>query len=458
MTAAATQHATHTAPQGTSRRAFLSAGAKAAAASALAGMAIPRAYAAADNTIRLALIGCGGRGSGAVANAFDPPNGPLKLVAMADLFDNRLRNSYDALSKKYGEKIDVPPERRFVGFDSYKKAIDCLRPGDVAMLTAYCGFRGTHLDYAVQKGVNVFMEKPFASDPVGVRRIIKLSAEADKKNLKIGCGLMCRHSASRQALIQKIRDGVLGDVILSRATRMGPLGHLGRKPQNENEVLWQIRNRIHVYWSGGGVLQDFSIHLVDECCWIKDAWPVSAQGFGGRIPHSTDCGQNLDAYSIEYTFPDGTRSLAYARYAAGTEGAFHTFLHGSKCAAQFSGQTHAPTVQIYKDQRISDDNVAWRPEPERVSPYNAEWHVLVDAIRNNKKHNEAQRGAYADLALLMGRAAVHSGKTVTWDKMLASNFSICKDIDALNENSTPPLKPDDQGRLPVPVPGAWTEV
>jgi len=453
-----TQHTSDAKPRDLSRRNFLSAGGKAAAASALAGMVLPRAYAADDYTIRLALIGCGGRGSGAVQNAFDRPNGPVKLVAMADLFENRLKGSCEALGKRFGDKVEVPPERQFIGFGAYKKAIDCLRPGDVAMLTAYCGFRAVHLEYAVQKGVNVFMEKPFAVDPVGVRRIIKAGEAAEKKNLKVGCGLMCRHSSARQALIRKIRDGAVGDVILSRAIRMGPFGHLGRKPENENDVLWQVRNRIHVFWSGGGVLHDFSIHHVDECCWIKDAWPVSAQGFGGRIPNSGDCGQNLDAYTIEYTFPDGSKSLLYARYAAGTEGAFETYLHGSKCAAQFSGQTHAPTVQIYKDQRISDDNIAWKPEPERISPYDAEWHVLVDAIRNDKKHNEAQRGAYADLALLMGRAAVHSGKKITWEQALASNYTICKDIDTLNENSVPPIKADAQGHLPAPIPGAWSEI
>lgn len=458
MASQSTKQSFGSTPREVSRRNFLAAGGKAAAASALAGMTLPRAYAAEDSTIHLAVIGCGGRGSGAVQNAFDPPNGQVKLVAMADLFDSRLKNSHDAMSKKATKQVDVPPERQFIGFDAYKKAIDCLRPGDVAMLTAYCGFRATHLEYAIRKGVNVFMEKPFAVDPLGVRRIIKLGEEAEKKNLKIGCGLMCRHSSARKALIQKIRDGALGDVIVSKATRMGPFRHLGRKPENENEVLWQIRNRIHVFWTGGGVFHDFSIHHVDEVCWLKDAWPVSAQGFGGRIPNSDDCGQNLDAYSVEYTFADGTKALVYARYAEGTDAAFDTFLHGSKCAAQFSGQTHAPTVAIYKDQRISDDNIAWKPDPERISPYNAEWHVLIDAIRNDKKHNEAKRGAYSDLAFLMGRAAVHSGKTITWDQAMASHFTICKDIDTLNENSAPPIRADAQGRLPAPIPGLWSEI
>ncbi|MCY3023901.1 MAG: gfo/Idh/MocA family oxidoreductase, partial [Planctomycetota bacterium] len=303
-----------------------------------------------------------------------------------------------------------------------------------------------------------FMEKPFASDPAGVKRVLKAAEAAEKKNLKIGCGLMCRHSSARQALIQKIRDGAMGDILLCRAIRMGPFGYMGRKPANENELLWQIRNRIHVFWSGGGVFHDFSIHLVDECCWIKDAWPVKAEGFGGRVPNSPDCGQNLDAYSIEYTFADGAKAMAYARYSPGTDGAFETFVHGTKCAAQFSGAVHAPTVHMYKDQRTANDNIVWRPDTEKRSPYNVEWDVLLDAIRRDRKHNEATRGAYADLTFLMGRAAVHSGKTITWEQALASNFSICKDIDTLNENSAPPIKADAQGRLPAPVAGVWSEI
>jgi predicted dehydrogenase len=302
------------------------------------------------------------------------------------------------------------------------------------------------------------MEKPFAADPGGIKRIIAAGEAAEKKNLKIGCGLMCRHSLSRQALIQKMRDGEMGQIILCRAIRMGPFGQMAKKPPQENEVLWQVKNRIHVFWTGGAVFQDFTIHLVDECCWIKNAWPAKAEGFGGRIPGSKDCGQNLDSYSIEYTFPDGTKAQCFARYAAGTESAFYTFAHGTKCAAQFSGNVHAPTVRMYKDQRYGDDNIAWEPEKEPISPYVQEWNVLLDAIRNDKPHNESKRGAYADLALLMGRSAVHMGRTITWEEMLKSDYTICKNLDTLNENGEPPLKLDAEGRLPCPVPGSYKDV
>ena len=175
--------------------------------------AVPRMFAAEDNTIRLALIGCGGRGSGAVVNAMESPNGPVKLWAMADLVEQRLTAAHGHLSRKLGDRVDVPPERQFVGFDAYRKAIDCLRPGDVALLTTRAYPRPTHLDYAVEKGVNVFMEKSFAPDPGGLKRMIRAGERAEKKNLKIAAGVMCRHSVARQALIQKIRDGELGGAL-----------------------------------------------------------------------------------------------------------------------------------------------------------------------------------------------------------------------------------------------------
>ena len=287
-----------------SRRGFMRDSFRITAASALAGVAIPRVHAGEDNTIRLALIGCGGRGSGAVANAMAagglvmdnqyraedeenaPSSGPVKLVAMADLLQSRLDSSHKALSKLLGDNIDVPEERRFRGFDAYKKAIDCLKPGDVAMLTTHAAFRVPHLEYAVEKGVNVFMEKDFAADPGGIQKIVQLGEAAEKKNLKIATGLMCRHSSARQALIQKIRDGEMGDTQLIRAYRMGGNYRMGPFPGGENELLWQLRpgHPYQLLWSSGGIFIELMIHQIDECFWIKDSWPVSAHGIGGGLP------------------------------------------------------------------------------------------------------------------------------------------------------------------------------
>ena len=462
----------------TPRREFIKQTAQFAAASALAGIALPRVHAAEDNTIQLALIGCGGRGSGAVANAMSAgglvlgdeagrkradglaPAGPIKLVAMADLLPERLQQSHAALTAALGDAVDVPQERRFPGFDAYRKAIDCLRPGDVAILATHAGFRAVHLEYAVEKGVNVFMEKNFAPDPGGVKKILRAGEAAEKKNLKIGCGLMCRHSTARQALIQRIRDGALGDTLLIRAYRMDPGYGMGPFDRKENELLWQLRpgQPYKFLWSSGGIFIELMIHQIDECFWIKDSWPVSAHGVGGRFATSTDCSQNLDSYSIEYTFADGTKALVTGRYIPNCFNDFVTYVHGTKCAARFSGSIHASNSQIYKDQNISEDNVAWKPEKETVNPWQGEWDVLLDAIRHDRPHNEARRAALTNLGAIMGRAAVHTGAVVTWEEAMASNFEFCSHAASLTADSPAPVQADANGRYPAPVPGAWKEI
>ncbi len=442
----------------TSRREFLQQSGKVVAGSALAGVAIPRVHAGEDNTIRLALIGCGGRGSGAVVDACASPCGPVKLVAMADIFEARLASAHRSLAAQFGSRIEVPPERRFTGFTAYQNAIDCLRPGDVAMLTGYAGFRPRQLEYAVEKGVNVFMEKSFATDPPAVRRVIKAGEAAEKKNLKIAAGLMCRHSKNRQELIKRIRAGQLGDLQLIRAYRMEPVGPLGRRRPDENELYWQIRNFTRFYWVSGGLFAEMDIHQIDEICWLKDAYPVSAHGIGGRAADSTDCSQNLDSFSIEWTFADGAKALDVVRYLPNCHNEFATYVHGTRCAAQFSGNIHAGTVQTYKDQRIFPDNIDWKAEKEEYTPWQAEWNALLDAIRNDRPHNEARRAALSNLADIMGRAAVHSGKIITWEEAMASNFQFCPSIDALTDQSPAPVKADAQGRYPVPIPGKWSEI
>lgn len=442
----------------TTRRDFLKQTGRLAAASALAGVALPPVHAAESHTLRLALIGCGGRGSGAVANALESPFGPVELVAMADLFGDKLARAYENLTRQFGAKINVPADRQFVGFDAYRRAIDCLQPGDIAICATHAAFRPAHVEYAVHKGCHVFMEKTFAPDPGGVRRIRRAGELARQKNLKIAAGLMCRHSTARQAMIEKIRDGAMGQIQLIRAYRMDGGHGLGPFRGGESELLWQIRRPAHFLWASAGLFLELMIHQIDECCWLKDAWPVSAHGVGGRSPNSGDCGQNFDSYSVEYTFADGTKAWVTGRYISNCHNDFATFVHGTKCAGQFSGNIHAPTVQIYRDQRIAPDNLAWRPEKERVNPWQAEWDVLLNAIRTDRPHNEAERAADANLAAIMGRAAVHCGKIVTWEEMVASGFQFCPDVDTMNADSPAPVRADAQGRYPTPVPGAWTEL
>jgi predicted dehydrogenase len=453
------EHRSQPSSQPCTRRQALKTGSAVAVASTLAGVRVPRVHAAEDNTIRLALIGCGGRGRGAVANALSVPNsGPVKLVALADLFEEKLPASQKTLERSFGDKIDVPPERQFAGFDAYRQAIDCLGPGDVALLTGYAYCRGTHLDYAVRAGVNVFMEKSFAADPGGCQRMLQIGQQAEGKNLKIAAGLMCRHSVNRQALIQRIRDGVMGDITLIRAYRMAGGRALRPCPPDQNEIAYQIRNRMFFPWASAGLLSEYMIHQIDECCWLKDGWPVAAHGVGGRAPNNDSCGQNFDTYGIEYTFADGATALVTGRYISGCKNDFVTYAHGTKNAAQFSGTVHRGTVRTYRDQRIDDNTITWEAPPETFSAHQAEWNVMIDAIRNDRPHNETQRAIYANLATIMGRAAVHSGRTVTWDEVTRSNFQFCDALDELSFESTPPVRADANGRYPAPVPGQWNEI
>jgi hypothetical protein len=216
--------------------------------------------------------------------------------------------------------------------------------------------------------------------------------------------------------------------------------------------------RIHLHWIGSGHMVDNLIHQIDECCWIKDAWPVECHGMGGRAADSQDCGQNIDTYSMEYTFADGTKAFCGFRRMRKTRSDFATYIHGTKCAAQFSGNVHAATVHLFKDQRIARSNIAWTPTKDAHSPWQYEWNNLIKSIREDRKHNELKRACYSDLATLMGRAAVHLGETVTWDDMMASRFQFCDTLDKLDANSPVPVRADAQGRFPAPVPGEWKEI
>jgi predicted dehydrogenase len=442
------------------RRQFLKRGGSLAAGATVLGSIAPSIFAGEDNTIRLALIGCGGRGNGAVGDALSVPDGgPVKLYAMADTIRAKIDSSYKALREKFRDKIDVTEDRKFVGFKAYKQAIDILRPGDVAMCTTRSYIRPLHVEYAISKGINVFMEKPFASDPGGLHRILRADAVAKSKNLKVAAGLQCRHSPARQALIEKIRNGEMGEIPLIRANRLGGSGWLRSQGDNSNVLMNQLQfGRIHLFWIGSGHMVDNLIHQIDECCWIKDAWPVSVVGMGGREPHSTDHGQNLDVYSMEYTYPDGTKAFCGFRRANNTLTEFATFIHGTKCAAQFSGRTHAATVHMFKDQRIEKDNISWTPIKDAYSPWQYEWNVFIESIRKDRPHNEIKRAIYSDLTSLMGRAACHTGQEVTWNQIMDSKFQFCNYLDELDYDSPVPVKADAKGQFPFPIPGRWQEI
>ncbi len=430
---------------------------KAAATSAFAGMVIPPIYAYEDNTIRIALVGCGGRGTGAVHDAFTAKAGPVKLHAMADVFSDRLESSAERLEKAFPDRFEANKDRRFVGFEAYKAAVDLLKPGDIAIFATPPAFRWAHFGYAIQKGVNVFMEKPVTVDGPSTRRMLALATQSENKKLKVGVGLMCRHCSVRQELHDKIKDGLIGDILALRAYRMhGPVGTALTKPmpKGQNELEFQIRNFHGFLWASGGCYSDFYIHNIDESCWMKDAWPVKAQGNGGRTYRDGYIDQNFDAYSVEYTFGDGTKLFFEGRTMDGCHQEFSSYAHGSKGSAIISQSGHFPTkARAFKGQNFVNSDVIWRGPKDEPNPYHLEWQHLLDAIRQDKPYNEARRGAEASLVTAMGRMACHSGKVITYDEALNSEQDLGGEVDKLTINGPAPVRADANGKYPIPQPG-----
>ena len=443
-----------------SRRDFLKNTGRIAAASTLVAGATSHVYAGEDNTIQVALVGCGGRGTGAAKNALSVKNGPIKLVAMADAFEDRLSSSYSSIKRSFAadpEKIDVPEDRKFIGFDAYKKAIDCLKPGDVVIFATPPAFRWVHFTYAIEKGINVFMEKPVTVDGPTSRKMFALGEQSVKKNLKVGVGLMCRHCDARRELFDRIQAGEIGDILELRAYRMaGPTGSAatGPAPAGQSELEHQIR-RFHAFlWASGGAYSDFLIHNIDECCWMKDAWPVEAKASGGRHYRGDDVDQNFDTYSVEYTFADGTKLLLNGRTMPGCHQEFASYAHGTKGSAIISTSSHSPAkCRIYKGYNIKEDEMVWAfPQPE-TSPYQLEWNHLIDAIRNDKPYNEVKRGVEASLVTSMGRMAAHTGQVITWDNILNSEHEFAPTVAELKLDGPAPLLADSSGLYPTPLPG-----
>jgi predicted dehydrogenase len=454
-------------PSPLNRRTFLKTSGIAVGASALSGIALPKVFAQGSDRLQIALIGCGGRGTGAAVNALGQVGAP-KLVAMADVFQAKLDRSYNSIKAKFQDQVDVPEERRFIGFDGYKHAIDCLKKGDIAIFTTPLAFRWVHFQYAIEKGIHVFMEKPVTADGPTSRRMLELGKKASEKNLKVGVGLMSRHSHAMQELYGRIQDGEIGDITFMRGYRMqGVIGSAFSEPWpgEPNELLWQI-SRFHSFlWASGGAFSDFYIHHVDHLCWLKNSWPVKCQGVGGRTVRTAPGGkpyvdQNFDSYSVEYTFEDGTKLFMDGRCMNGALPLYSSFAHGTKGMAVVSknGDCGRPS-STYKGQSPTKDNLLWTsPDPKIADdPYFNEWEDLMGAIRNDKPYNEVERGVMASLVTSMGRYATHTAQEVTLNEMLNHEHEYAPDVDKLTMDSPAPVKADSKGLYPVPEPGIKTK-
>jgi predicted dehydrogenase len=430
-----------------SRRDFLKSGTAVAAGVGLAGgLNIARtAHAAGGEELKVALIGCGGRGTGAASQAL-LTEGPVKLWAMADLSAEKLETSrknlqagceasYDrAKVKGFRDQVDVPPERRFVGLDAYQKAI--ASGVDVVILATPPGFRPIHYAAAIAAGKNVFMEKPCCIDAPGFRTLMATNKLADKKNLKVVVGLQRRYQTSYINGIKKIHDGKIGEVLLQRAYwNSGEVWLRERKP-NETEMEYQLRNWYHFVWLCGDNICEQHVHNLDVCNWVKNAHPVKANGMGScvqRYKHhdpKTGSGQIFDWHFVEFTYKDGSTMYSQCRQMPDTWTNVSEAIHGTK--GQSNGQSGGQGAR---------------------NPYEQEHVVLFEAIRKNRKHNDGWYGATSSFTAVLGRMATYSGRVVHWDEAVAKGPSEMPKRFALD--AQPRALPDKDGLYPIPVPGIY---
>lgn len=442
---------------GNSRRSFIQTAAIGAAGSSLLlnSPLMRNAHAAGrDETLKVALIGCGGRGTGAAVQALHT-EGPVKLWAMADAFENRLQLSLKSLQKglparydrdktgSLADRIDVPPERQFIGLDAYKKAIDS--GVDVVILTGPPGFRPQHFEYAVKAGKHVFMEKPVATDAHGIRRVLAAAKQAQEKNLKVGVGLQRHHQASYQEALRRINDGQIGDLISMRcfwntsAPAKTPVG----PEESISELQHQVRNWYFFDWLSGDHICEQHVHNLDVCNWVKGAHPIKAEGMGGRQVRTGKLYGNIyDHHAVIYTYPDGTTMHSYCRQIPGCSNRVAEIVEGTK------GHADLDSVRCVLS---SGSDTLWQSERGGKNPYQVENDVLYHAIRNDLPHNEAENGAFSTMTAIIGRMATYSGQVIDWDKALASELRLT--TDAEDWSAEAPIKPLEDGSYRIAMPG-----
>ena len=397
-----------------SRRDFLKTSAV-AGGGLLGGLSLARsAHAGSDDTIKIGLVGCGGRGTGAIRDALSTKHN-IKLVAMGDAFEDRLNGSLNNIQKEgdFKAKIDVPKDRQFVGFDAYKLV---LASGvDLVILATPPGFRPIHFAAAVEAGKHVFMEKPVAVDAPGVRAVLAAAAEAKKKNLGVGVGLQRRHQKGYIETIQRLRDGAIGDIVTMRAYWNGGGVWVHPREQGQTEMQYQMRNWYYFNWLCGDHIVEQHIHNLDVINWLKDAYPVRGQGMGGRqVRTGPDYGEIYDHHAVEFEYKDGSRMFSYCR-------------HIPNCWDSVSehAQGTSGTVDIGGYRIDGKDGTKWSHRGRGDgNPYVVEHDDLLNSIRSGKPYNEAEYGALSTMTAIFGRMCTYSGKALSWDEALNSKLSL----------------------------------
>jgi myo-inositol 2-dehydrogenase/D-chiro-inositol 1-dehydrogenase len=420
-----------------------------AGASAFGAISLERSvFAAENNTIKIALIGCGGRGTAATSQALST-DGPVKLVAMADAFDDRLAGSLKSLSEKHGDKVDVPKDRQFFGFDAYKQAIALA---DVVVLATPPGFRPYHFEEAVKQNKHIFMEKPVATDAPGVRKVLAAAEESKKKNLKVCVGLQRHYQQGYIDTIKRLHDGAIGDIVAARAYWNGSTPWLHRRADLEKdagrkltEMEYQMRNWYYFTWICGDHILEQHIHNIDVINWLMNGYPVRAQGQGGcEVRKGLDYGEIFDHHFVDFEYANGAHLTSQCRHIKGCWNSVSEHAVGTKGTANISS---------FLIKANGQGDWAWREKGK--DPYQVEHDVFFDAVRNNKPLNDAENGAKSTMTAILGRMATYSGQMIEWDDALNSNISLFPE--KLAWDALPKSLPDSNGLYKLPVPGQ-TEV
>jgi predicted dehydrogenase len=436
-------------PDTGSRRDFLKTTALAGAGAALV---VPTGFsstlfASGDDTIKVGLIGCGGRGTGAAGQALST-NGNVKLTAVGDAFPDNARNVVNQVKGGLGAKgdrVQVPPEKIFDGLDAYQKVIDS--GVDLVILATPPGFRPIHFEYAVKAGKHVFMEKPVAVDAPGVRQVIEANKIAKAKKLKVGVGLQRHHEANYLETMKRLKDGVIGDIIALRAYWNGGGVWDPRKTRDQckTEMEYQVLNWYYYNWLSGDHICEQHIHNLDVCNWVKGgadkeaAYPVKANGMGGRqVRTDKKYGQIYDHHYVEYEYADGSRMYSQCRHIRGCWDSVSEHVHGTKGTSNPGGN-------------IRGSGIDWDFRGPRKDPYQVEHDDLFAAIRNGTEYNEGDNGAYSSMTAILGRLCTYSGKEITWEAAINSDVSLAPR--EYTWNAEPPVLPNADGIYPIAVPG-----
>lgn len=423
-----------------SRRSFL----KSSSALAVAGgLSLSRSvHAAGSDEVKIALIGCGGRGSGAAVQAMQNTSGArVKLVAMADGFEDRLNASHKIIATKMKDQVDVPEERRFVGLDAYQKAIDC--DVDMVLLCSPPGFRPQQFEAAVAAGKNVFMEKPVATDAPGVRRILAANEVAKQKGLLVAVGHHLRHETKHIEVVNRIHDGAIGDVLFQRAYFNSAGVWVRTRQEDQSEMQFQVRNWYYFTWLSGDHIVEQHVHDLDVCNWVKQGPPVEAQGAGGRqVRIGPDYGEIFDHHTVEFTYADGSKMFSYCRHIPRCWNSFSQHAHGTKGEAHIEG--HGTSKLLIHGQ----EPMQWQRDADG---HQIEHNDLFAALLAGKEYNEADYGASSTMTAILGRMATYSGQVLKYDDALNSEINLFPP--SLAWDAAPLVQPGEDGLYPCAVPG-----